>query len=200
MKLFDWALIAGAILRAGGIYLGIGRPGLADQPMAERTAELEQKAPEDMTPDEWLARLEVLTRQRPDDPQPHYFIGQLLANQGRDEDAVRAYQSALRRNNTHVPALMGLGDSLLRMSNGDVSPELAELFKRAFQLDPSQLRAGFLVGVADWQAGNEADAQAYWTSIETSLPEGSRERQGFEALVSTYMRESRADSAAVSPG
>lgn len=200
MKTFDWALTAGALLLAGLIYLMIGRPGFADQPMAKRTAELEQKAPEDMTPDEWLARLEVLTRQRPEDPQPHYFIGQVLADQGRQEDAVRAYQSALRRDNTHVPALLGLGNALLMMSNGDVSPELAELFKRAFQLDPRQLRAGFLVGVADWQAGDEAGAQAHWASIETALAEGSREREGFEALVNTFMRESRADSAAVSPG
>lgn len=200
MKTFDWALTAGAVLLAGLIYLMIGRPGFADQPMAKRTAELEQKAPEDMTPDEWLARLEVLTRQRPEDPQPHYFIGQVLADQGRQEDAVRAYQSALRRDNTHVPALLGLGNALLIMSNGDVSPELAELFKRAFQLDPRQLRAGFLVGVADWQAGDEAGAQAHWATIETALAEGSREREGFEALVNTFMRESRADSAAVSPG
>ena len=199
MSRFDWIVVAAAVALAVAVYMLIGRPGMADRPMAQRTAELEQKAPEDMTPDEWLARLEVLTRQRPSDPQPHYFIGQLLANQGRDEDAVRAFQSALRRDNTHVQALLGLGDALLRMSNGDVSPELAELYKRTFQLDPTQLRAGFLVGVADWQAGYMEAAEAHWSQIEQSLPTGSRERAGFQTLVETYTTESRANSAAVSP-
>ncbi|MEO0816939.1 MAG: tetratricopeptide repeat protein [Pseudomonadota bacterium] len=199
MKTVDWILTIGALLLAAGLYALMGRPGLPDQPMSKRTAELERKAPEDMTSAEWLARLEVLTQERPEDPQPHYFIGQLLANQGRDEDAVRAYQSALRRDNTHVPALLGLGDALLRMSNGEVSPELSALFQRAYQLDRTQLRAGFLVGVADWQAGDEAAAQAYWAEIENGLPEGGRDRAGFSALVSTFVRESRANSAAVPP-
>lgn len=189
--------MGGAVVLAAAIYIAVGRPGMADQPMSKRTAELERKAPDEMTPAEWLARLEVLTQERPEDPQPHFFIGQMLANQGRDEDAVRAYQSALRRSNTHVPALIGLGDSLLRMSNGDVSAELAAVFERAYQLDPTQLRAGFLVGVARWQSGNEAGAEAYWRGIEASLPEGSREREGFQALMTTYMREARANSAAV---
>ncbi|MEM9740391.1 MAG: tetratricopeptide repeat protein [Pseudomonadota bacterium] len=200
MKRFDLILMLGAVGLAAGIYLLVGRPGMADQPMAKRTAELEQKAPDEMTPAEWLARLEVLSRQRPDDPQPHFFIGQLLANQGRDEDAVRAYQSALRRDNTHVAALLGLGDSLLRMSNGEVSTELSELFQRAFQLDPQQLRAAFLVGVADWQAGDESAAEAYWTDVEETLAPDSQARQGFRALVSTFIQESRANSAAVPPG
>ncbi|MEL6957261.1 MAG: hypothetical protein AAFO88_11525, partial [Pseudomonadota bacterium] len=80
--------MGGAVVLAAAIYIAVGRPGMADQPMSKRTAELERKAPDEMTPAEWLARLEVLTQERPEDPQPHFFIGQMLANQGRDEDAV----------------------------------------------------------------------------------------------------------------
>ncbi|MEM1106807.1 MAG: tetratricopeptide repeat protein [Pseudomonadota bacterium] len=199
MTRVEGALLAGAIVLAGAIYLAIGRPGMADQPMAVRTAELERKAPEEMTPDEWLARLGEFTRQRPEDPQPHFFIGELLASQGRDEDAVRAFQSALRRDNSHVPALMGLGDALLRMSNGEVSGELAVLFARAFELDPRQTRSAFLVGVSAWQQGDRAGAEETWARTAQSLPEGSVERRRFDALVGTFIAESEANSAAVPP-
>lgn len=187
MKNLNLALAIGALLLAGGIYFGIGTPGMADQPMSERAAELARKAPEDMTVSEWLARAEALSVEHPEDPEPHFMIGAALSRQGRDDDALRAYQSALRRDPGYVPALVAMGDAVMRLSQGEITRDAASLYAEAHRIDPTQVRAGFLVGVSAWQDGDQAQARAIWQDMAQAIPEGTREREGFDALVSTYV-------------
>ena len=125
MTLRNGIILALCLAVAVGGYLLVGKPGMGDQPMADRQAGLMEKVrtnPQSLTPAETLSRLEATVKERPDDPQPHYFIGEILYSQGRTADAARAYQSALRRDNEFVPALLALADSLVELNNGAVSP------------------------------------------------------------------------------
>lgn len=183
MKRLDLVLVALAIVGAGTVYALIGRPGMADQPIDARTAEIARKNPAEMTPAETLARLERLTVERPDDPEPHFFIGRFLEAQGRDDDAIRAYQSALRRDSEFVPAMLALADTFVRLSNGEVGPEAQRIYARAVSLDRSQLRAAFLVGLGEWQSGREDIARETWRLAQAGIAEGAPEARMFEAWV-----------------
>lgn len=174
-------LIAGFLASVGYIFLG--RAGLPDQPFAERAAELERRDALTLTPAETLARLETLVRQQPENPQPHYFIGEMMRAQSRDQDAVRAYQSALRRDDRYVPAMVALGDALTRLSGGRVSADAKRIYERALVLDPKQVRAGFLVGLADFQNGDELAARARWQTVRAGLEGGDPRHQMLDALI-----------------
>ncbi|MEM0984629.1 MAG: tetratricopeptide repeat protein [Pseudomonadota bacterium] len=178
-------LFAGAVLIALTGYLFVGSPGLPDQPITKRAEELAARDPSELTGAEMLARLERMTQTRPDDPEPHFFIGQFLMNRGREPDAVRAFQSALRRDANYVPALVGLGDAFVSLSNGSVGPEAQQLYAEAYGRDPSQLRAGFRAGLAFWQSGNSADALRTWSAIEARLPDGSPEQARWREQVAS---------------
>ncbi|MEO0466384.1 MAG: tetratricopeptide repeat protein [Pseudomonadota bacterium] len=186
MTRLDWIIFAAALLCAGAVYAMIGRPGYGDQPMAARTAELAAKSPADMTLGETLARLEGLVRERPDDPEPHFFIGQLLMQQGRDEDAVRAFQSALRRDGQHVPALIGLGDAFVRQSGGEVPDEAAQIYTEVVRLDPGQARAAFLIGVSAWQSGERDAARAHWQGYRQAIVSAPQLQSNFDQLVAAF--------------
>ena len=165
----DWIVVGACFALAVLGYLAYGRPFMPDRPFSERNAELAAKDPAEMTPAETLARLEVLTREKPDDPEPHFFIGELLRAQGRDEDAMRAYQSSLRRDDAFVPAYLGLADAVVRLAGGSVSEDAQRLYARAYALDPEQLRAGFMAGLADWQAGRAETAETAWAGLSEPL-------------------------------
>lgn len=156
-----------------GGYLFMGRPLMADQPYADRVAEIASKRPDEMTFPEALARLESLTQEQPDAAEPHFFIAELLRSQGRDDEAVRAYQSALRRDAAYVPAYLALADTLVRLEEGGVTPPAQSLYDRAYALDPSQIRAGFMAGLADWQSGNASAAETRWAALAEGV-EGPR--------------------------
>ena len=172
------------VLAAGAGYAVMGEPGRADMPYSARAADLASKDAASLTGPEQLARLESLSQARPNDPQPQYYIGMLMKAQGRPEDAMRYYQRALRRDETFVPALKGLADTLTRMNGMQVGPETAALYLRLYQLEPSNVRAGFLASMPDWDAGNKAQARAWWNEMRANVAFESAEGALLEGLIS----------------
>ncbi|MEL6472879.1 MAG: hypothetical protein AAFQ21_02265 [Pseudomonadota bacterium] len=185
----DWIIITLAAALAVGGYLAVGSPMRADMPMSARQAELAAMDPLDMSPAETLARLERLTQDQPDDPQPHYFIGELLKSQGRDGDAVRAYQSALRRNSEFAPALLGLADAIVRLQSGDIPDQAAQLYSRAYSLDRQLVRAGFMAGLAAWRAGESERARDIWSAVQNSLEPNDPRRTQLDGWVRSATAE-----------
>lgn len=180
-------IVAGLCLAVGiGGYLMVGRPGMGDLPMSKRQAGLMEKIrndPDSLTPAETLSRLEATVRERPDEPQPHFFIGEILRAQGRTADAARAYQSALRRDEDFVPALTALADALVELAGGSVSPEAARLYARAYELDETQVRAGMWAAMGAAQAGDQEKAEQAMRYIYSRLPEGDPRRERFRAMI-----------------
>ncbi|KCZ95739.1 hypothetical protein HHI_03172 [Hyphomonas hirschiana VP5] len=173
------------VLGAGG-YLLIGKPGMADQPMETRQAALAEKVrldPQSLTEGEMLSRLEQAVIDKPDEPQPHYFIGEMLRTQGRAEDAVRAYQSALRRDQDFVPALIGLADVLTQLADGMIGPDATRLYARAYQLDESQVSAGMRAAMGAAQAGDQEKAEQAMRYIYARLPEDDPRRERFRPMI-----------------
>ena len=178
-----------------GGYLLVGSPGMGDQPMADRQASLMEKVrtdPQSLTPAETLSRLEATVKERPDDPQPHYFIGEILRAEGRTSDAARAYQSALRRDETFVPALLALADSLVDLNNGAVSPEATRLFAKAYELDETQVRAGMWAAMGAAQAGDQEKAEQAMRYIYSRLPEDDPRRERFAPMIDALGQEENA--------
>lgn len=182
----NWIILAaGAVLAIAG-YLAIGRPGMADQPMAARQAALAEKIrsdPGSLTGAEMLSRLEQAVIDQPASPEPHYFIAELLRTQGRAEDAARAYQSALRRDEDYVPALIGLADVLTYLAGGAIGPQATQLYARAYQLDESQVSAGMRAAMGAAQAGDQEKAEQAMRYIYSRLPEDDPRREHFRPMI-----------------
>lgn len=186
MKHLNLIILGGCLLLGAGGYLLIGKPGMADQPMAARQAALAEKVrldPQSLTEGEMLSRLEQAVIDKPDEPQPHYFIGEMLRTQGRAEDAVRAYQSALRRDQEFVPALIGLADVLTQLSDGLIGPDATRLYARAYQLDETQVSAGMRAAMGAAQAGDQEKAEQAMRYIYARLPEDDPRRERFRPMI-----------------
>ncbi|MFN7180875.1 tetratricopeptide repeat protein [Hyphomonas sp.] len=186
-------LILGACLALGVAgYVAIGRPGIADEPMSARQAALAEKIktdPQSLTAAETLSRLEQAVIDRPDEPEPHFFIGEMLRAQNRPDDALRAYQSALRRDENFVPAMVSLADVLVELSDGAVGPDATRLYARAYQLDETQVRAGMYAAMGAAQAGDQEKANQAMRYIYSRLPEGDPRRERFRAMIEAIGEE-----------
>lgn len=164
-------------------YVAVGNPNLPDQPYADRILEIKQRDATTLSASETLALAEQQVRQYPDAPQPHFIIGEIMRGQGRGTDAVRAYQSSLRRDPSFLPALISLADVLTVLNEGQISQEAKRLYARAVAIDPSQARAGFMAGLADWQSGDRPLARSRWDAVGGALPEGGAQAAMLESLV-----------------
>jgi cytochrome c-type biogenesis protein CcmH/NrfG len=185
--------VLGACLAVGVAgYVLVGKPGAGDQPMSLRQAALAQKVatdPQSLSPAELLSRLEQAVKDQPDAPEPHFFIAEMLRAQGRPQDALRAYQSALRRSSDHVPALVALSDVLVELSGGAVGPDATRLYARAYELDDTQVRAGMFAAMGAAQAGDQEKAEQAMRYIYARLPEDDPRRERFRAMIEAIGEE-----------
>lgn len=182
----NWLILGACLALAVAGYAVVGKPGLPDQPMRTRQAALTEKIrtdPQSLTASETLSRLEQATVDQPTAPEPHFFIGEMLRAQGRPEDALRAYQSALRRDQDYVPALVALADVLVELSDGAVGPDATRLYGRAYELDEMQVRAGMWAAMGAAQAGDQAKAEQAMRYIFARLPEDDPRRERFRGMI-----------------
>jgi cytochrome c-type biogenesis protein CcmH len=184
-------VIAACVAAGLGAYAWLGAPGMPDAPLSGRLAELEARASESaesMTGEEIMALLQKRASESPQDPNPHKFMGDLLASAGQADEAMMAYQSALRRDPAFQPALKAMADLSFKMS-GTIDERTAALYKAAFQLDPSDLRIGYMAGIGDWNAGRREEALALWADIEARVAAEDPRAQMFRALKETFAPE-----------
>ncbi len=192
------AIVAGSALLAAGGYWMVGRPGMGDEPYSMRVKAIEAKIksePEQVTAMEALAFLQKKARDNPKDPMPHKFMGDLYAEANMPNDAIMAYQAALRRDPDNVGAMTKLADVLF-MTSQKVDEATAQLYARALELEPGNVRVAIMVGIGDWQAGRKAEAEARWAAALKDLPAESPLRQMYAALRNAFAPEgeSAADS------
>jgi cytochrome c-type biogenesis protein CcmH len=194
------AAVAGAALAGAAVYWLIGEPGRRDEPFAARIEALEAQAradPERTTVEQALAIAQKRAQDEPADPEPHWFTGRILAASGRPLEARLAYQSALRRDGDYIPALKGLADLTFEEAGGQVTLAAERLYRRAYELDPDDVRAGFMAGLAVWQAGRKAEAEAFWDTLAAGVPEGDPRRGMIEAHRQTFAVEPQPEAAPV---
>jgi cytochrome c-type biogenesis protein CcmH/NrfG len=95
-------IAVGAAVLAAGTYWLVGKPGMSDQPLERRVAELEKRSadPEQaaqMRMDEVIALLKGRAEKNPKDPAPHFSLAQLYDILGKQTDGQIEYQDGLRR-------------------------------------------------------------------------------------------------------
>ena len=82
-----------------------------------------------------------------------------------------------------MPALLALGDALVELNNGAVSPEATRLFAKAYELDETQVRAGMWAAMGASQAGDQEKAEQAMRYIYSRLPEDDPRRERFAPMI-----------------
>jgi cytochrome c-type biogenesis protein CcmH len=175
------SLVAAAIaFGSAGLYLIYGSPQKMDQPFVHREAELLSRPPDTLSEDEIMLLLQEQAKKAPEDPTPHALMAQVLGSAGRDQDALRAFQAAMRRDPTNADFIAEAGAVLMRLNKGVVGADAKSAFEEALQLEPNSAPARFYLGLADWQEGRKTEALMAW---RTAYSANSKDSQGQSQLV-----------------
>ncbi len=103
---------------------------------------------------EWIARA---LRQ---DPKPEYLysLGTALRQQGRFDDALKAFDKAIQLKPDKAEPWIGLGTALVDLDRRD---EALLAFQHALKLNPQQWNAAYQCGLRLLEAGRLEEALAY---------------------------------------
>lgn len=171
-------MFAGAVgLVALGAYLVMGRPELPDAPFSERLAALKERDRATYNGEEWLAYLADEAKAEPDNAAPLFMTGQIYLAHRRPEEAARAFDAALRRDPLLVPALLGLGRSLMAIDGGTISPEALAAFQQAAALDDADPTPWLYQALAAMEADNGAEARRFWGEAHRRMREDDPRRE-----------------------
>jgi cytochrome c-type biogenesis protein CcmH len=167
-----------------GLYLDLGSPRLPDEPLADRKAEpLDQ-----MSPDDLIARLDQQLAANPNDIRGWDIAGPIYLRMGRYQDAVAAFQTAIRLGGTDLKRQSGLGEALTANAQGIVTSDARVAFEAALKLDPAFPLPKMYLALALSQDGKLQESVDAWKALIASakgnppwVSAAQKELEGVEA-------------------
>ena len=174
-------MVAAAGVAAVAGYFLLGKPAMHDRPLEQRLAEIEGLSSEELDEAQLLALAQKRAREEPDNAGPHIAMGILMEMSGQPNEAVMAYEAALRRAPDELAVISRLADLRFKMT-GDVDEATSALYHEWYRQQPDALRAGYLAGMGDWKAGRKEEARKIWADVEARTPEGDPLRGMYQAL------------------
>ncbi len=119
-------------------------------------------------------------------------LGLLATREGRTEDAIGYFQTALRLSPNHFVALENLGNAYRQQKRWD---EARKALQRAIELDPQDAEANYSLAMVFAQTGDTERAYAY---LRTALKTRPAYPEALNNLGILYLRTQRRDEAVAS--
>ncbi|MFK8079093.1 MAG: c-type cytochrome biogenesis protein CcmI [Granulosicoccus sp.] len=162
---------------AGALYLHLGNPAALTQERntpitsTDNTGNTAQTAPAlaDMLP-----QMEERLAQQPEDIDGWRLLGRSYLSIGDFGKAQSAFEKALALDETDVPTLAQLAESIAMTQQGDLSGEPLKYVTRANELDPDNEHALWLLSIARQQSGDHQSAMQGFDKL-AGLAQGNPE-------------------------
>lgn len=175
------------------VYLAVGSPHLADQPLSARLS----LALEDQDISTLVARVEAHLAANPEDGAGWEVLAPVYLRLGRSQDAMSAYANALRLLGSTAERQAGLGAAIVGANDGVVSDEARDAFERARALAPNDMRPQFYLALGLGQEGRIAEAIAAWRALLAAAPPDA---PWAAAAIAELARLEAADAGPPAPG
>lgn len=184
-------VLAAVAVTALAVYLPRGNPEMPGAPFAAAKAERAGQDPASMNPSQQFKRLEDLVRERPDDATARIFYARELLRRKRNVEAVEAYRAAAKIE-PDAAIFTEMGEALIVLNEGQVTPEARAAFRQALSLDETSLSASFYLAAADYDADPNSDTALALARIP-ALAGGDDSRSGqLAAAVAARLTRPRA--------
>jgi cytochrome c-type biogenesis protein CcmH len=149
------AVAASLALATALLYLIVGTPVALDP--------AQQTPPATM--DDAIAQLRVELERNPDQAEGWHILARAYASEGRNREAQHAYAQAIRL----APDADLLAEAAEARARGDgnrrFDEEAVAMLRRALELQPAHQRARWFLGIAQRQAGQDAEAARTWEPL-----------------------------------
>ena len=160
------AIVVAAPVVALALYADLGRPDLADSPLAERKVETHGVAGVEAA----LARVERQIAANPDNGPAWALVAPVYMKLGRFDDAAEAYRQSLRLNGERAGMRADYGEALVGAAGGVVTADARAAFDKALAEEPGLPAARFYLGLAAEQDGDIAKATAAYRALLADAP------------------------------
>ncbi|MBU2168309.1 MAG: c-type cytochrome biogenesis protein CcmI [Alphaproteobacteria bacterium] len=167
-------------LVALAIYIGVGSPGVADQPYSRRVAEWAE-TPGMLDAPKLAAVMEREAASQPDNFEAQALLGAARFEAGDPIGAASALRRAAMLRPDDARTWARLGEALVQTQEGEVGTDAEMAFLRALELDPGQLGARYFLGELALQRGEAARVHELWSPLIAALAPADPRRIDLES-------------------
>ena len=171
-----WAIAAVTLLlvptAATGLYLRIGSPGLAGEPLSARMQAPAQGG--DQKIDKLVAQVEQHLQQNPNDGRGWQVLAPVYMQLGRYTDSANAWRNAIRLLGDSADRWANLGEALTAEASGIVTDDAKKAFVRAVTTDSTTVSARYYLGLSAEQDGKRDKAAKLWRDLIADAPPGAQ--------------------------
>ena len=167
-------------LVALAIYMGVGSPGVADQPYARRVAEWAE-TPGMLDAPKLAAVMEREAADQPDNFEAQSLLGAARFEAGDPIGAASALRRAAMLRPDDAQTWARLGEALVRTQEGEVGTDAEMAFLRALELDPNQLGARYFLGELALERGEAERVHEMWAPLIAALSPADPRRVDLES-------------------
>jgi cytochrome c-type biogenesis protein CcmH len=193
-KWIVYVLALGVPLLAGALYLTLGNyqaishsAEMAVDPDTLKLAEINKM----------VDGLAEKMKNHPDDAQGWLMLGRSYKFQQQYPKAVDAFANAYRLLGDQAEVMLLYADALAYASDKNLAGKPTELVFKALALEPDNMNALWLGGMAKAQQGDPVAAIKLWKKLAALLPPGSDAQQEIQGLLAKI--ENEAPQAAAQP-
>ena len=150
-----------------------------------------------------ISNLEKRLKDNPDDAEGWRMLGWSLYGTGKYAEAAQAYRRATQLDPKAVEGWSALGEALVLAGNDKVTPDAANAFGKALEIDPKDPRARYFMAMSKEQAGDSKGAVAGLLALLKDTPAGAPWEANVRALVAEIGKKANipvdAELAAIKP-
>ncbi len=187
-----YVLAIGIPLLAGSLYMTLGNyeavshsAEMAVDPESLKLAQINKM----------VDGLAEKLKNKPDDAQGWLMLGRSYKVLDQFPKAVDAFANAYRLLGDQAEVMLLYADALAYASDKNLAGKPTELIFKALALEPDNLTALWLGGMAKAQQGDAASAIKLWKKLEALLPPGSDSQQEIKGLLAKIETEAPQASA-----
>lgn len=185
------ALLGVAVLAvAAGGYAWTGSPSLLSASPAPVAASQEGVSSHTVTADQiaqMTERLAARLKEQPQDAQGWAMLGRSYSVLGRNDEAVKAYRTAVEQQGDDAMLLADFADALAVQNNRVLAGEPMKWVQRALEIDPKNVKALALAGTDAFDRKDFAGAVKLWEKLLEYGPSDA----GFAEQVKSSIAEAR---------
>ncbi len=175
LRLARVAVVAAIPLIAVALYSAYGVPDLPGRPQAAKPVLQANKPAPGIpkgTPDvgQLIAQVEARLREAPEDGRGWDVIAPVYLRDQRYAEARTAYARAIALLGETPKRLLGLAESAIRVSNGQVTAEARAAFEKILKAEPNRIEPRFWLAVAREQSGDVQQAAEEYRALLALAP------------------------------
>ena len=166
------------------LYFVLGSPEVLfkENMVAAKPVQGQQQQPPHSIED-MLTTLKQKLEQNPDNLKGWMMLGRSYMSLDRFAEAAQVFEKITTRFGEQASMLLAEADALAMMQSGSMMGKPARLVKKALKMEPNNITALWLAGLASQEGGDDRQAIVYWKRAESSSQLDLSSKQKLQQLI-----------------